>query len=102
MRATVYSRTGGTGPFNLSVKTDLACLLQPVNREPAATSSQRRELASMGKFRYDAPYDLPSNVQIEVDAFPGIRWNPIAATGWPDYAPGTGVVGRTVDVTRAA
>lgn len=101
-RATVYSRTNNTGPYNNAVKSGLACLLLPINRQPAATGAGRRELAAIGEFRYDALYDLPtSGVQLEIDAYPGVRWNPVAATGWPDYAPGIGVVGRTVDVTRA-
>lgn len=102
MRATVWSRTANTGPFNLAVKTGLACRLDPVNREPAATNTERRELANTGTLRWDATYELPeTGVQIEVDAFPGKRWNPIAATAWPDNLPGIGIIGRSCDVVRA-
>lgn len=101
-RATVYTRSGGTGPYNLVVKSGLACRLEAVQRQPAATSSERRDLANIGTLRYDATYDLPAGaIQVEVDAFPGQRWNVIQATAWPDDVPGMGVVGRTVDVTRA-
>jgi hypothetical protein len=101
-RATVYTRTANTGPYNLVVKTGLACRLEAVQRQPAATSSERRDLANIGTLRYDATYDLPAGaIQVAVDAFPGQRWNVIQATAWPDDVPGMGVVGRTVDVTRA-
>lgn len=105
MRATVYSRTANTGPYNLVVKSDLACRLEEVEggRRPAATSAQRRELANLGTFRYDATYTLPeTGVQIEVDAYPGKRWNPTGATGWPDIVPGIGTVGKSIEVTRAS
>lgn len=103
MRATVYGRSG-SGTFTTVLKSGLACLLSEIEggRQPGATAAQRRELANLGTFRYDAEYDLPeTGVQIEVDAFPGKRWNPVAATYWPDYAPGIGVVGKTIDVVRA-
>ena len=104
MRATVYSRTNNTGPCNLVVKSGLACRLEEVEggRRPGATSAQRRELANLGTLRYDATYSLPeTGVQIEVDAYPGKRWNPTGATSWPDIVPGIGTVGKTVEVTRA-
>jgi hypothetical protein len=102
MTATVYSRTGNTGPFNLVVKSGLACRLEAVNRNPQATGAQRRELANLGDFRYDATYDIPeTGIQIEVDAYPGKRWNPTGATGWPDIVPGIGTIGKSIEVTRA-
>lgn len=104
-RATVYSRTNNTGPYNLVVKTGLACRLEEVEggRRPGATSAQRRELANLGTLRYDATYTIPeTGVQIEVDAFPGKRWNPVAAQSWPDDAPGVGIIGKTIEVVRAS
>lgn len=101
-RATIFTRTANTGPFNLVAKTGLACRLESVPRQPAATSGQRADLANLGTLRYDAAYTLPTaSIQIEVDAFPGQRWNVIRATDWPDDVPGIGVVGRSIDVTRA-
>lgn len=105
MRATVYGRTSGTGPYNAVVKSGLACRLEEIEggRRAGATSQQRRELANLGTFRYDATYDLPeSGVQIEVDAYPGKRWNPVAAQAWPDIVPGIGVISKSIDVVRAA
>jgi len=104
MRATVYSRTGGSGPFDQVVKSNLACRLEEVQggRQPGATAAERRELANVGTFRWDASYALPeTGVQIAVDVYPGKRWNPVAATFWPDDVPGIGVVGRTCDVVKA-
>lgn len=103
MRATIYGRSAG-GTFTVVVKSGLACLLGEVagGRQPGATATQRRDLANLGTFQWDATYDLPeSGVQIEVDAFPGKRWNPVAATYWPDYAPGIGIIGKSIDVVRA-
>lgn len=105
MRATVYGRAAGSGPFDQVVRADLPCRLEEVQggRQPGATASERRELASIGTFRWDASYELPeTGVQIAVDAYPGKRWNPIAATFWPDNVPGIGVIGRTCDVVRAS
>ncbi len=102
MRATVYQRTGGTGPYNQQIRADLPCLLQGAQRQPNATSTERRDLAKLGTLRWDASYDMPLvGIQIEIDAFPGVRWNPVAAVAWPDYAPGIGIVGRTCDVQMA-
>lgn len=101
MRATIYTRAG-SGGFTVVQRAGLPCRLDPVSRQPAATASERRELAAMGSLRYDARYSLPeSGIQIEVDAYPGKRWNPVQATAWDDNVPGVGVIGKSVDVTRA-
>jgi hypothetical protein len=101
-RAVIFTRTSNTGPYNNAVRSALPCRLEPVSRQPAATGADRRELANMATVRYDATYVLPSGaVQIEVDAYPGQRWNVIQGTAWPDDAPGIGVLGKTVDVIRA-
>ncbi len=95
MRATVYARTGGTGAFNRAIRTGLPCLLEPVSRQPAATGADRRALAAIGTLRYDATYAFPAEaVQVEVDAFPGQRWNTTPATD--------GTVSKTIDLTRAS
>jgi len=99
-RATVYGRSSG-GTFTVVLRADLACRLEQVSRQPAATSSQRRELAAMGSLRYDAEYTMPAVAQVEVDTLPGVRWNPLAATDWADDLPGIGPISRSVDVTRA-
>lgn len=102
--ATVYTRTANTGPYNLVVRTGLACRLEEIEggRQAGSTGAERRELANLGTFRWDAEYDLPSGaIQIAVDAYPGQRWNVIQGTAWPDDVPGIGVIGRTVDVVRA-
>jgi hypothetical protein len=102
MNATVYGRTANTGPFNVVLTSGLACRLDQVDRRPEATGTQRREMANLGTLRYDATYTIPeTGVQIEVDAYPGKRWNPTGATSWPDILPDGGVASRSIEVTRA-
>ena len=103
MVATIYTRAA-SGGFTVVQRADLPCRLDEVQggRSPGATAAQRRELAGLGTFRWDATYDLPeTGVQIEVDAYPGKRWNPVAATQWPDIVPGIGIIGRSCEVVRA-
>lgn len=107
MRATVYSRTAGTGPYNLAVKTGLACRLDTVNMQPAATSSQRSDLAAIRTFAYDVTYDLPlTGVQIEITSpahYAGVRWNVRSGTQKPAILPGyDGPIYIEVDVARAS
>lgn len=104
MVATVYGRATANGPYTTVLKANLACRLEEVEggRQAGATTSERRELANVGTFRWDAEYELPeTGVQIAVDAFPGKRWNPVAASFWPDNMPGIGIIGRTCDVVKA-
>lgn len=101
MRATVYTRAA-SGGFTTVARADLPCRLDPVSRQPAATGSARRELAAMGSLRYSTEYTMPeTGIQLEIDAYPGRRWNPVQATGWDDNVPGIGVIGKTIDVVRA-
>jgi hypothetical protein len=106
MRCTVYSRTANTGPYNLPVKTGLACRLDTVGMQPAATSSQRSDLASIRTFAYDVTYELPlTGVQIELTSpahYAGQRWNIRSGTQKPAILPGyDGPIYIEVDVTRA-
>lgn len=117
MRATIFGRSSG-GTFTVVLKSGLACLLSEVEggRQPGTSAAGRRELANLGTFQWDAEYEWPSEpaptpavpnarkevaVQIEVDAFPGQRWNPATQGYWPDYAPGAGILARSRDVIRA-
>lgn len=105
MRATIYSRatTGPTkGQFTVVEHSALACLLDPVSANSAASVADRAALAATRVFRYDATYTLPAGAfQIEVDVFAGQRWNPQGGTDAPDYLPGIGIIGKTVLVVRA-
>jgi hypothetical protein len=106
MRATIYSRTNNTGPYNLAVKTGLACRLDTVNMQPAATSANRADLAAIRTFAWDAEYTLPATgVQIEVTSpahYAGQRWNVQAGTQKPAIPPGfDGPIYIEVDVRRA-
>lgn len=107
MRAVVYTRTGNTGPYNNAVKTGLACRLDTVNVQPAATSSQRADLAAIRTFMWDATYDLPDQgVQVEVTSpayYAGQRWNVVANTRRPAIPPGfDGPMAIECDVRRAS
>lgn len=103
MTATVYGRASVGGKYDgTPIKTGLACLLQSVNRQSAATGPDRAALAKEANFRWDPAYDLPENAQLEVDAFPGQRWNVRAGTMWPLMAPGEIVIVRRCDVVKAS
>src|SRR5436190_15567996 len=98
--ATVYARDSA-GKYTVVATTGLKCLLQPLNREAAPTSSERVDLANGATFYWDAAYDLVETAQIEVSAYPGTRWNVRAGTLWGDVAPGQVVLMRHCDVVRA-
>lgn len=106
MKATIYTRTPGTGPgtggFGVVARADLACSLDPAMRQPGATNATRAELANLATFAWDATYDMAEQgIQIEVDAYPGRRWTPVVGTYWPDIVPGVGIIGRSCDVRRS-
>lgn len=105
MRATIYTRTpsgASAGTFATVARADLPCLLESVSANAATTVPDRGALAALRIFRFDASYDLPSvPYQIAVDAFPGKRWTPQGNTDDVDFAPGIGVIGKTVQVVRA-
>lgn len=107
MRATVYARTGGTGPFNNAVKTGLACRLDTVNVQPAATSSQRADLAALRSFMWSPDYDLPEQgVQVEITSpayYAGQRWTVVNGTRKPAIPPGFDApIAVECDVRRAS
>lgn len=107
MRATIYTRTNNTGPYNNAVKTGLACRLDTVNVQPAATSASRADLAALRTFMWDVTYNLPdTGAQIEVTApahYAGQRWNIQAGTRRPAIPPGfDGPIAIECDVRRAS
>lgn len=108
MRATVYQRTGGSGPYNNAVRTDLACRLDTIGALTApATSAERAERASLRTFMWDVAYSLPEQgTQIEITNIPiyaGQRWNIQAGTSRPSLLPGdTGPIAIEIDVRRAS
>jgi hypothetical protein len=100
MRATIYTRASAGG-FTTTATSGLACLLESVSANAAASVPDRAALAAMRVLRFDATYDLPAGAyQVEVDAFPGKRWAPQANTDDVDYPPGIGVLSKTVIVMR--
>jgi hypothetical protein len=104
MHATVYSRaTSGPdkGKFTVVERSDLPCLLTSASSNAATSVADRAALAAQRTFQYDATYDLAeTGVQVEVDAFPGQRWNVQPGTADPAYAPRIGIVGKSVLVVR--
>lgn len=98
--ATVYTRTAGAG-YTTVVKTGLACVLQPVNSQPAATGGDRAVLNDMRTLYFDAAYTvMPEDGQIEVNAEPGIRWNVVKGTVKPNVGPGLVTIMYQCDVRR--
>lgn len=107
MVCTVYGRTNNTGPYNAVLKSGLACRLDTVNIQPAATSSQRADLAALRVLMYDPTYTLPDQgVQIEVTSpahYAGQRWNPVNGTRRPAIPPGfDGPIAIEIDVRRSS
>lgn len=107
MRATVWSRTANTGPYNNAVKTGLACRLDTISSlTTPATSNERAALAALRTFMWDVTYALPDQgIQIEVTSpafYAGQRWNPVVGTAKPSIPPGfDGPIAIECDVRRA-
>lgn len=104
MRATVYSRAPSgpdKGRFTVQERSALPCLLMSVSANAATSVTDRAAMAAQRTFQYDATYDLAeTGVQIEVDVFPGQRWNVQPGTADVAYAPGIGIIGKSVLVVR--
>ncbi len=106
---TVYTRTGGTGPYNLQVATGVACRLAHVSQQDATTGADRAELAGRRRLLWDPAYLPPSeNVQITVSGVYGpdgvtpARWNLQAGTHATLRGPGGDTLFRRADAVRAA
>ena len=65
-----------------------------------ATAADRAELANNGTFYWDAAYDMPEVAQIEVDAYPGVRWQTQKGTFWPNVSANDTTLRRRCDVVR--
>lgn len=98
--ATVYGRTGNAG-YTTTVKTALACLLQPVNAQPPASNADRAALNDVRTLYFHYTYTMPDDAQIEVSSEPGVRWNVVRGTITPDIGPGTVLIMYHCDVRRA-
>jgi hypothetical protein len=107
MRATVYSRTANTGPYNKVLVSDLACRLDTVNIQPGRTSAERADLAALRTFSWDVDYTLPEQgIQIEVTSpalYAGKRWNVKPGTTRPAIPPGfSEPIATECDVVRSS
>lgn len=74
-RATVYTSNPTTGLYDVVAKTDLHCRLVKINVENAG--SQRAELLAARRMMWQADYEMPLNVQVDVF---GLRWNIVEGT----------------------
>jgi hypothetical protein len=101
MSATVYSRHPTTGQYTVVETSGLACLLQQAPHQPAPAGPQRGEAAPDGVLYWHPDYAMSEYAQVEVSAFPGVRWNIVAGSVWPDVAPGAVAIARHADVVRA-
>jgi hypothetical protein len=95
-RATVYTGSNWT----TVAKTGLRCSFTPANRQAAATGRDRADLALSGTLEWERNYDLPTGARIEIDAYPGIRWNVQRGTVMPSLGPGNGTLNWTAEVVR--
>lgn len=100
MRGTVYTLVSPGGYTN-QVKAGLKCSLTPAPRYPASTSSERADLASAGVLEWERSYTMPDGARVEVDAFPGQRWNVQRGTVWPDFGPDGGTINYRAEVKKA-
>jgi hypothetical protein len=75
--ADVYTANVTTGRFNVLQKAGLRCRLLHVNIHPAATSSDRAELAAIRDMIWDPLYSMPEQCQVVVGS---TYWQPVAGT----------------------
>jgi len=105
--ATVYGRAGGTGAYSVVLQSNLACRLAHLNRQPASTGQERRELAGIRLLMWDPAYVMPEHAQIAVDGVTtddGVtqaRWNISAGTLATLRGPDGSAMYRRADVVRA-
>lgn len=108
MRASVFQRTGGAGPYNNAVKTDLACRLDVLSAlSPSRANPERTDISSLRTLMFDVDYALPEQgTQIEITNIPiyaGQRWNVVSGTGRPYILPAQAApMAVEIDVRRAS
>lgn len=102
MRGTVYTRAVSGGTFTDVAKADLKCSLNAVSRQPAATNSQRAELANAGTLEWERGYTMPDVAQVVVDAHGSTRWNVVKGSVWREFGVDGGVISWRADVVRAS
>ncbi len=98
--ATIYTPHGTTGVYSVLAQADLSCRLAVINVEAGRTEAgiDRGELLADRRFLWDPAYDMPENVQIDID---GTRWNPVPGTFAAVRGPGGAVEYRRCSVVRA-
>lgn len=95
-RAVVYTGSNWT----TVAKTGLRCSFVPANRQAAATGRDRADLALSGTLEWERSYAMPTGARVEIDAYPGIRFNVQRGTVMPSLGPGNGTLNWTAEVVR--
>jgi hypothetical protein len=95
-RATVYTGSNWTTVD----RTGLKCSFTPADRQAAATGRDRADLALSGTLEWERGYAMPSGARIEIDAYPGIRFNVQRGTILASLGPGNGALNWTAEVVR--
>ncbi len=62
------------GSYTILLNDSLTCLLSGAHKYEAATAKDRAEMAAWRQLLWDATYEMPENVQVEVD---GVRYNAV-------------------------
>jgi len=98
--AVVYTENATTGLFTVVAQAGLACRLNDVGRQAAATGQDRTDLASIRELHSDPAFTFPTaDYQIAID---GRAWNPNRRTrSLEKHHDGTAIYWRT-DLTEAA
>lgn len=95
--ATVYTE-GGSGAWDTVAQNNLACRLETVSRQAAATGFERTDLATIRELHSDPAYEIPRYSQLLIG---GKRWNPNPASiTLVKHHDGTGIYYRC-DLTEA-
>ncbi|HXI17661.1 MAG TPA: hypothetical protein VNM48_14975 [Chloroflexota bacterium] len=96
---TVYTENATTGRFTVVAQAGLACRVNDVSRQAAATGQDRADLASIRELHSDPAFSFPpADHQIAID---GRTWNPNRRTrSLEKHHDGTGIYWRT-DLTEA-
>lgn len=99
-RATVYTRGGGSGAYDVVAKSGLHCLLQDVGSGSATSAADRSDLAQITVLYWEPTYAMPEHAQVVVDSRPGQRYQVQSGTVTPDVGPGNVTVMQHADCTR--
>lgn len=93
---TVLSRGAG-GHYDVTVKTGLKCRLAHVSLRPAASSTDRSDLAMERRLLWEPDYAMPDGCMVQVD---GSTWRVVRGTIGRYTGPSGTNVYRAAEVIR--